>query len=298
MKVDLNLFTVFDAIYREGNITSAAKSLNLSQPAVSHALSRLRENFNDPLFIRHGNKMLPTILSKNIIDDVQEALNQLQVTLVKSQQFDPQISKKNCALSFHSSLEALYLPSLMKRLSLQAPNMSLTCTRVRRTELEKKLGNGDIDLAIDILLSVSNNIKHTQLSQDELVVIAAKNHPKLRKSLDLETYLDLNHILVSSRFSGLGIEDFELGRLGLQRKVGLRCQHFFSACRVVAKNDMLLTLPKAVATIFNDVLPINIYTLPVELPVIDVHLYWHENVDKDPTNKWLRNKILMTNDID
>ncbi len=295
MKMDLNLFTVFDAIYREGNITSAAKALNLSQPAVSHALSRLRENFNDPLFIRQGNKMLPTILSKNIIDDVQEALHQFQVTLIKSRQFDPQNSKKHCAISFHSSLEALYLPDLMKRISKQAPNMSLACTRVQRTELEKKLGNGDIDLAIDVLLSVNQSIKHTQLSQDEFVVIAAKNHPKLKKTLDLDTYLKQSHILVSSRFSGLGIEDFELARLGLQRKVGLRCQHFFSACRVVANNDMLLTLPKTIAAMFSDALPINIYPLPVHLPKIDLHLYWHENVDNDPANKWLRNKILMFN---
>jgi DNA-binding transcriptional LysR family regulator len=294
MKIDLNLFTVFDAIYREGNITAAAKTLNLSQPAVSHALARLRDNFSDPLFIRQGNKMQPTPLAKNVIGDIQESLHQLQVTLVQSKQFDAKVSKKHCAISLHSSLEALYVPFLMQHLSEQAPKMTLACTRLRRTELENKLASGDIDLALDILLPVSNNIKHTRLAQDELVVVSKANASTDPAQLSLERYLAQNHVLVSSRFLGQGIEDFELGRLGLQRKVALRCQHFFSACRIVAHSDMLLTLPKTAATMFSSVLPLNVHPLPVKLPNIDVHLYWHENVDKEPANKWLRNRIFMS----
>jgi len=294
MKIDLNLFTVFDAIYREGSITAAAKTLNLSQPAVSHALARLRDNFSDPLFIRQGNKMQPTPIAKNVISDVQEALHQLHVSLVQSKQFDAKVSKKHCAMSLHSSLEALYIPSLMQRLSEQAPQMTLACTRVRRTELEKKLASGDIDLALDILLPVSDQIKHTRLAQDELMVVCKAENITTNEQLSLENYLKQNHVLVSSRFSGQGIEDFELGRLGLQRKVALRCQHFFSACRIVAHSDMLLTLPKTAAIMFSKVLPLDVHPLPVELPNIDVHLYWHANVDKEPANKWLRNKILMS----
>ena len=294
MKIDLNLFIVFDAIYREGSITSAAMTLNLSQPAVSHALARLRDNFSDPLFIRQGNKMQPTAVAKNVISDVQEALHQLQVTLVQSKQFDAKLSKKHCAISLHSSLEALYIPRLMSRLTEQAPKMTLACTRVRRSELENKLANGDIDLALDVLLPVSDNINHTQMAQDELVVVCKANSNIENTPLTLTSYLSKNHVLVSSRFSGQGIEDFELGRLGLQRKVALRCQHFFSACRIVANNNMLLTLPKTAAIMFSKVLPLDIHPLPVALPNIDVHLYWHENVDKEPANKWLRNKILMS----
>jgi len=294
MKIDLNLFTVFDAIYREGNITAAAKILNLSQPAVSHALARLRDNFSDPLFIRQGNKMQPTPVAKNVISDIQEALHQLQVSLVQSKQFDAKVSKKHCAISLHSSLEALYVPFLMQRLSEQAPAMTLACTRIRRTELENKLASGDVDLALDILLPVSDTIKHTRLAQDELVVVSKASNLINKETLSLAEYLTKNHVLVSSRFSGQGIEDFELGRLGLQRKVALRCQHFFSACRVVARSDMLLTLPKTAAIMFSKVLSLDVHSLPVELPDIDVHLYWHENVDKEPANKWLRNRILMS----
>jgi DNA-binding transcriptional LysR family regulator len=290
MKIDLNLFIVFDVIYLEGNLTKAASVLNLSQPAVSHALARLRTHFDDALFVRQGHKMLPTPLAKNVIADVREALNQLQVTLVQSRQFDPSTSRKQYQMSLHGSLEASYLPFLITRLNKEAPKITLTSTRVRRNELENKLASGDIDVAIDILVPVREGILHKQLAQDPLVVVAARHS---YKKLSLSTYLKQNHVLVSSRSSGLGIEDFELGRIGLQRQVGLRCQHYFSACQVIAQSQMLLTLPKTAAMMFSQVLNIDIFPLPVELPNIDVHLYWHVNVDKDPANKWLRNKVIM-----
>lgn len=293
MKVDLNLFTLFDVIYREGNLTKAATALNLSQPAVSHALARLRVHFGDDLFVRQGKLMRPTPVAKNVIADVREALHQLQVTLIQAKQFDPSSSKKQCTLSLHGTLESAYLPCLMSRLLIEAPKMTLTSTRIQRHELTSKLASGELDLAIDVLIPVDENIKHTQLEQDELVVVVAKRHAEISSQLSLTRYLEQNHILVSSRASGSGFEDFELGRLGLQRKVALRCQNYFSACRVVEDSDMLLTMPKTAALMFSKTLAIAIYPLPVTLPAIDIHLYWHSNVDKEPANKWLRNKVLM-----
>ncbi len=294
MKVDLNLFIVFEAIYCEGNISKAAAGLNLSQPAVSHALAKLRAHYDDKLFIRQGNQMRPTALTKNVIVEVREALQKLEISLIQSRAFEPQSSKKQCAISLHSSLEAYYLPPLVKQLSVEAPQLSLATNRTKRSDLELKLASGDIDLAIDILLPVSENILHTQLETDQLVVVARKDHPALNSKMTLESYLSLNHILVSSRTSGPGLEDFELGRLGLQRKISLRCQHLLSACRVVVNSDLILTLPKNAAQLYQKVFAIDIFELPVALPNIDVHLYWHRNVDKDPANQWLRNKMILS----
>lgn len=294
MKIDLNLFVVFDAIYCEGNITKAASVLNLSQPAVSHSLGKLRTYFDDALFVRQGNEMRPTPVAKNVIADVRESLHQLRVCLVQSRQFEPMTSRKHFTLSLLGSLEATYLPLLMQTLSLEAPNVNLKSSRrVRRSELENKLASGDIDIAIDTLVPVSNNILHTQLEQDQLVVVTRKNHPAIAKDLDLETYLSLEHILVSSRSSGPGLEDFELSRLGLHRKIALRCQHGLAACRVTISSDKILTLPKKTAKMYGEMLDISIFPMPVDLPSHDVHMYWHANVDKDPANKWLRNKMIM-----
>lgn len=295
MKIDLNLFVVFDAIYCEGNITKAASALNLSQPAVSHALSKLRAQFDDPLFVRQGNEMRPTTVARNVIADVRESLHMLKICLVQSKQFDPATSRKEFTISLHGSLEAAYLPPMVKSIGQEAPNINLQTTRrVRRNELENKLASGDIDLAIDALIPVGENVKHTQIDNDELVVIARSDHSSIGKELDLKTYLSLKHVLVSSRSKGPGIEDYELGRLGMQRDIALRCQHNLSACQVIMGNDMILTIPKAAANMYRNMLDITIYPLPVKLPNLDVHLYWHENVDNDPSNVWLRNAIINT----
>ncbi len=296
MKIDLNLFTVFEAIYREGNISRAASALNLSQPAVSHALAKLRVVFDDKLFIRKGNQMKPTALAKSVIADVRESLRQLQLSLVQSRQFQPESSRKICTISMHSALEASYLPLLMERLLVRAPLINLSSNRVRRSELENKLASGDIDLAIDILLPVNDSIMHQQIKQDKLVVVGRKNHPLFLKKMSLDDYLEQTHVLVSARTSGPSIEDFELGRLGLQRKIGLRCQHLFSASRVIANSDMLLTLPDNAALMYSEILGLSIAPIPVDLPSVDVHLYWHVNVDKDPANVWLRKQMLLAAD--
>lgn len=294
MKVDLNLFVVFEAIYCEGNITKAASALNLSQPAVSHSLSKLRDHFDDPLFVRQGNEMRPTVVANNVVSDVREALRQLQICLAQSKQFEPMTSRKNFTISLHVTLEASYLPPLIQRIKKEAPLVNIqSCRRVNRNELENKLASGDIDLAIDTLLPVSDNILHTQLEKDKLVVVARKNHPDISTTLDLDMYLAQEHVLVSSRSTGPSIEDFELARHGLQRKIGLRCQHTFSACSVIAGNDMLLTATETTAKMYAKLLGLVIYPLPVDLPDIDMHLYWHTNLDFEPANKWLRNKVIQ-----
>lgn len=295
MKVDLNLFVVFEAIYCEGNITKAGSALNLSQPAVSHSLSKLRDHFDDPLFVRQGNEMRPTAVANNVVADVREALHQLQVCLAQSRQFEPSVSRKNFNISLHGALEASYLPPLMQRIKKEAPLINLQSSRrVNRSDLENKLASGDIDLAIDTLLPVSDNISHCKLGQSELVVVARKEHPDIGSTLDLDMYLAQDHVLVSSRSTGPSIEDFELGRLGLQREIGLRCQHAFSACRVIMDNNMLFTLTKTTAMMYAQLLNLAVYPLPVDLPDIDVHLYWHTNMDLEPANKWLRNKIILS----
>jgi DNA-binding transcriptional LysR family regulator len=238
--------------------------------------------------------MRPTVVANNVVADVREALRQLQICLAQSKQFQPMTSRKSFTISLHVALEASYLPPLIQRIHKEAPWVNIQSSRrVNRHELENKLASGDIDLAIDTLLPVSDNILHTQLEKDKLVVIARKNNPQINAILDLESYLAMDHILVSSRSTGPSIEDFELARLGLQRKIGLRCQHTFSACRVIAGNDMLLTATETTAKMYAQLLDLVIYPLPVTLPDIDMHLYWHTNLDFEPANKWLRNKVIQ-----
>ena len=290
-QVDLNLFVVLEAIYREGNITRAGQQLNLTQPAISHALKRLRDLLQDPLFVRQGPHMVPTPFTRNIIEQVRQALQLLEVNLSASRNFVPENARRNFHLSLWEYAEALILPSLMRRLTQAAPGMSITTSRVKRRDLETELASGSVDLAIEIPMTVSDRIRHKWLLSEPFVVMARQGHPAIADRLDLDTYLGQRHVQVSSRRYGPGLVDVELNRRGLRRQVFLRSQHNHTACIVVSRTDMLLTLPERHAQLLNRGLMNHVHPFPLEAPRLEAHLYWHESVENDPANRWLREEI-------
>lgn len=291
-RIDLNLFVVLDAIYTEQGITRASEKLHLTQPAISHALARLREIFDDPLFVRRGHTMVPTPFARNLIEPVRRSLRSLETTLNDIDRFDPANTEKRFTLGLRDPVESTVLPPLMRIVMLEAPRVDLAAVRVQRRELESVLSTGSLDVAIDVLLSVSDSVRHTRLSADRLVVLARRDHPALARGLDLETYLRLEHILVTTRWRGPGLADMELARLGRQRRVRLRCQQPHTACRIVADTDLLLTISETQAAVANDQFGNQVLPMPVEAPVLDAHLYWHANADTDPANCWLREMIV------
>ena len=290
-KVDLNLFIVFEAIYAEGSITRASLKMNLTQPAISHALNRLRQLFDDPLFERQGHVMVPTPLARSIIDQVRQSLRGFEVTLNGAERFDAVTSGRSFSLALRDVLEASVLPPLMARIAQDAPTVGLNTLQVGRRELESELAAGTLDAAIDILLPLSNDIRRSLLAADQTVVLVRPDHPLVDGMLDLDGYLALEHIQTSSRRRGPGLEDFELSRLGLQRRVRLRCQHYFAACRVVSQTDLALTMPERLARVVNQQFGNQILPFPLQMPSLDIYLYWHANIDADPAGLWLREQI-------
>jgi DNA-binding transcriptional LysR family regulator len=290
-QVDLNLFVVLEAIYLEGNLTRAGQQLNLTQPAISHALKRLRDLLQDPLFIRQGPHMVPTPFTRNMIEQVRQALQILEVNLSQSRNFVPENTRRNFHLSLWEYGEAMILPSLLRRLTDAAPGMSITTSQVKRRDLETELASGSVDLAIDIPMTMSDRIRHKWLLNEAFVVIARQGHPAIKGKLDLDTYLAQRHIQVSSRRHGPSLIDVELSRRGLRRQVFLRSQHNLTACMVVSKTDMLLTLPQRHAQLLNPSLVNQVYPFPLQAPRLEAHLYWHESAENDPANRWLREEI-------
>ena len=290
-RVDLNLFVVFDAIYREGNLTKAAQQLHLSQPAVSHALARLRDRFDDPLVERAGKGMAPTPLAKAIVERVRSALQDLESTLGEGLAFDPQQTSRVFTLAARDVMEFTALPPLMSHLQQQAPNIQLRSLRVARREMINQLSSGQIDFAADVLLPVSEDIEHHLLGREQLAVTMRKNHPLAQQPLDIKHYAQARHILVSSRNEGPGVEDFALSRLGLNREISLRCQNYYAALQVVKDSDLLLTLPHSYARQMEAAIGIVVHPLPLELPPVEVHLYWHRKANRDPALMWLKQQM-------
>ncbi|MGC1474433.1 MAG: LysR substrate-binding domain-containing protein, partial [Terriglobales bacterium] len=205
--------------------------------------------------------------------------------------FVPEHTRRNFHLSLWEYAEALILPSLLRRLTHAAPGMSITTSRVKRRDLETELASGSVDLAIDIPMTMSDRIRHKWLVNEPFVVIARHGHPAIKDKLDLDTYLAQRHIQVSSRRHGPSLIDVELSRRGLRRQVFLRNQHNLTASMVVSMTDMLLTLPERQAQLLNIGLMNQVHPLPLQAPRLEAHLYWHESVENDPANRWLREEI-------
>jgi DNA-binding transcriptional LysR family regulator len=291
-RVDLNLLVVLDAIYTEGGITKAAHKLHLTQPAVSHALGRLRALFNDELFVREGRAMVPTPLARNLIEPVRRSLRGLEVMFNEMERFDPATTRKQFNLGLRDVLESTVLPPLVRAAVAEAPGVDIAAMQVERRDLESELSAGTLDAALDVLLPLSEDFHRQRVTADRMVVLARSGHPAVRGHMDLDTYLAQDHVLVSSRRAGPGLEDVELSRLGLQRRVRLRCQHYFAACRVVSQTDLLLTMPEHYARTANLQFGNQVLAFPLQPPVLDVYLYWHANVDNEPANRWLRQHVV------
>jgi len=291
-RVDLNLFVVFDAIYTEGGITRASKQLSLTQPAVSHALGRLRDLFDDPLFVRQGKSMIATPLARVMIDPVRLSLQGFEGALKQVARFDPATARKHFTVGMRDVRELTVLPNLLRSITRSAPFIDVAIVRAERKQLETELAAGTLDVAIDVRLALSDQVRQQRINAERLIVVARQRHPKVRRELDLETYLSQEHILVSSRRRGFGVEDYELSRHGLKRRIRLRCQHYFAACRVVSETDLILTMAERYARIVNRLFRNRLLPFPLEVPDYDAYLYWHVNADADPANRWLRNLLV------
>ena len=291
-RIDLNLLVVFDTIYAETSITRASRRLNLSQPAISHALGRLREMVEDPLFTRNGRVMTPTPLARQMIAPIRQSLQTIEATFTKGTRFAPGTAVKHFTVGMRDALEAAVLGRLMRNIAKSAPRVDISAVKSERRELERELSAGTIDAAIDVLLPLPEDVRRERLDMEWLTVVARRRHPNVGPGLTLRTYLAQEHVSVSSRRRGLSAEDFELGRQNRRRRIRLRCQNYFAACRVVGETDLILTMPQRHARILNTQFGNQLLPFPLKVPAFDTYLYWHANADGDPANIWLRRQLI------
>ena len=290
-KKDLNLFVVFDVIYKEKNLTKAGQVLGITQPAVSNALFRLRKEFNDELFTRTSKGMIPTTVSQNMIDDVRLALDLIRSSISDSDSFNPKTARTTFKISIGDTSEYRLLPELIKNITKSAPEVDIESYLTPRVETPKELAAGNIDFAIDPPIHADPSLRHKKIYEDEYVVIVNKKHPIAnKKKISLEDYLSLSHIHISKRPAGIGHVDMALSRLGISRRIALRAQHFLVAPYILDQSDLAITSIKSFARGRD----LKVFSLPFDIEPLILHLYWHGNKDRDPANIWMRELILRT----
>jgi DNA-binding transcriptional LysR family regulator len=291
-RVDLNLFTIFDAIYREGGITPASKRLHLSQPAVSHALARLRELLDDPLFERRGHEMVPTPLARSLAATVASSLDNLDQLLRSAGRFDAATTGRCFRIAVREPHELSFLPKLIAHVGSAAPQVEIAAVRIDRRDLEEDLQSGELDAALDVALPVSAEVRRELVSSEPLAVLARRDHPAIRGGLDAAAYLAMEHVLVTGRRRGGGHEDVALGRLGMSRRIRVRCQSHAAASEVVARSDLLVTMPRSQAEIANRESGNQLLPFPVAIPPLETYLYWHASSDQETGSQWFRQMVL------
>lgn len=290
-RIDLNLFVVFDAIYTERGITRAGERLNLTQPAISHALSRLRDLIGDPLFVREGHAMAPTPVARGLIEPVRRAIREIESSLNGLQHFDPATSTRSFTIGIRHVLESAIVPALVARLRVVAPQVVIASAHHDRQTMAASLANGELDAVVDVPLPAAPQVLSRHLGSSALVVALRSGHPLENGPLGIDQYLALAHVQVTSRRLGVGLEDAVLQRAGLNRTVAVRCQHHWTAAQVVASTDLALTLPAQWATAAHVTLGNRLRPFPIDTGGHDVHLHWHARADDDAGNTWLRQQL-------
>lgn len=291
-RIDLNLLVVLETIISEGGVGRAAAKLNLTQPTISHALSRLRDLFGDPLFVRRGRSLVPTALTRSLGEPLRAALSAMSGVLSAGGRFDPAETSATFVLAMRDPMELVVLPALARRLSGAAPHVEFRSVQTRRRDIETALAEGALDAAIDVPLLLSERVRRVKIGSGGFVVVARRDHPALGKRLTLATYLGLQHVMVTSRRQGSAPEDLALGQAGFHRRVRLRCRSYAAAFRVVEQTDFVLTMPRRYAGLIGSSDQTRRLPMPIEVPALDVHLYWHESMEADAGSRWLREQLL------
>lgn len=290
--LDLNLLVALRALLAERHVTRAAARIGLSQPAMSHALSRLRELLGDPLLVRTAHGMKPTARAEAMTAPLERALDDLGRVLASPAPFEPRLSKRTFHIATDDYMELVLLPRFLAQLWAEAPNVDIRVVSLS-TRANEDLAEGRLDLAMGVIGQFGRpeppqGIRVQRLISDRFVCVVRDDHPVAKKRLSLEDFVALPHALVAPRGASGGIVDTALARMGKQRRVAIQVPHFLVAPHVVRETDLVLTLAERIARSLAPLLGLRQIAPPLELEGFSMSMVWHERQHGDPAHAWLR----------
>ncbi len=291
--VDTNLLVALEILLRRESVSDAARELGRSQSAMSHALNRLREVFDDDLLVRSGRGMVRTERGDELVMPLREALDRLEQVVTTGGQFDPAASGAVFEIATNDYGQFVLLPPLIERLQNQAPRVDLRVRELGSEPPTRRLATGEIDLAFTLGLPehVPQSLYRRDLFQLDLVSVVRTEHPEVGEKFDLDTFCELAHILVSPLGDDEGVVDMTLRRIDRVRRVAVVVPHFMVAPHLVATTDMVLTTSRSVAKSFAEFLPIRLLEPPLELKRGTLSMVWHPRSHGEERHRWLRRTI-------
>ncbi len=299
--LDLNLLRVFDATMAEGSLTRAAATLAMTQPAVSHALKRLREHLGEELFERVAHGVRPTPRAEALWPAVREALATLRQSLAPGD-FDPAQDEHQFHLAMADSTASLLMPPLVQVIEATAARANLRVLPLTTREPTALLESGEADLALGffpalitrlVALGDSAHLRHQRLYDTRYVCVMRRGHPLAGRPLQLADFVAAHHLLVSFSGRPFGLVDQALAALGHKRRIVLTVNQFATAGRVVSASELLAVLPESFVEATGVAEDLAIHEIPLALDPVHVEMVWHLRRDADAAHRWLRQQVLQ-----
>jgi DNA-binding transcriptional LysR family regulator len=289
---DLNLLPIAVALYDELNVSRAARQLGMSQPAVSKALRRLRETFDDPLFVRGPSGIVPTPRAHAIVRAARPHLQHLQEDLLKGERFDPAASTRPITMAISDVAEMAFFPSIIEHLRTHAPKCPVSTVSVPDAQLVQGLEKGDIDLAAGYFPALARrNFRQRRLSKHWFACLMRAGHPLWQSRLTVSDFLAAEHIVIRPEGRSQEVLERFIERRKMRRKIAVYVSHVLSVPFIVMESQLVATLPYAVVTRFTSLTSQVAAALPPFDITYDLKLHWHRRFDNEPRSLWLREQL-------
>lgn len=291
---DLNLLPIAFALYDELSVSRAARLLGMSQPAVSMALRRMRETFDDPLFLRVPSGIAPTPHAHTLVRVARPLIERLQTSLLKSETFEPAQTTRPFTLALSDVGEMAFLPRVLDALRTQAPRAAVRSISAPTSQLAHELEKGEIDLAVGYFPALATkNFRQRRVSAHGFACLMRAGHPRRAERLTRADFLAAQHIVIQGHGRSQEVLERFFERRRIRRMVAAVASSFLCVPFVVARSDLIATVPYAVARDFVAMSPqLAIALPPFQMPAFDLKLHWHRRFDNEPRSRWLRQQLV------
>jgi len=289
--IDLNLLHVFYAVFETKNVSLAADRLQLSQSAASHAISRLRKQLGDPLFVRTAGGMQATPFAEQLARPIGEALDSLRNSVRSAREFEPASSDRRFKIYLSDIGQVLFLPGLLGYLQRHAPGATLKVPPVPVRDAHLALESGEVDLAVGHFNTLVAGFHQKKLFRERYVCVVRSGHPNFGEGMSLEAFEASDHAVADSSGMAHDLLERVLERHRVRRQLRLVVPEFMVLPLIIENSDLLVIMPSRLAEQFSRLISLEILPLPVNVSSYDIQIYWHERYHHDPANRWLRSAI-------
>ena len=287
--LDVRLLRMFELIYDTRSVTRAAEKMGQKQPTLSIWLSRLRDQLDDPLFVRTSAGMQPTPRADALIKTAREVLQSLRQISSSRAVFDPATASCQFRICMADSSHLCLLPQLLARVRATAPGVRLVAARIDE-QTGPALESGAADLALGYVPWLESGFYQQTLFPQDWVCLVNARHPRIRRTLSLQAYRDEDHVAVTGG-TGAQLLEEAMARHGVRRRVVLELPGFLGLSGIVSNTDLIATLPRQIGETLGSRAEVKVMACPLDVPSVDIKQHWHARYHQDPGSQWLRGLV-------